>query len=99
MSWAELGKIEDISKFLISGSEDEIFCDEHHRHYQKILMEKNFKSCVLCSSEKHNFEGCPSHTLDYSSSENCRNCAEQKLLVKEFQTRVTIKLLQSTCCY
>jgi hypothetical protein len=71
---------------LISASEDEVMCDEHHRELQNIKTEKHEKECRDCYSEKCNFDKCPVHKVINVAVNDCQKCAAYKLLVKDFQT-------------
>jgi hypothetical protein len=79
-------KIEDIAIMLISASEDEAMCDEHHRELHRIRTELFEKECRNCYSEKCDFDKCPVHKIINVSNSDCEKCAACKMLVKDFQT-------------
>ena len=82
----KIKKIEDIAMTLISASEDEVMCDEHHKVVQNMKTEKCEKECRDCYSEKWDFDKCHVHKVINVSFNDCEKCEAYKILVRDFQT-------------
>ena len=82
----KMKEIENVAKVLISGCENSIMCDKHHKESRELTQSRNSSNCKKCFTGNTDFLECSDHEIPKVFNNECQDCKILKQLVKDFQT-------------